>query len=88
MKKDIDKFVAKYSNCKQVKVEHQRPEGLAQNTELPKWKQEIIYMNFITGMLIYQRHLDPIWVIVDRLIKSAHFLPVKTTYSVEDYAKL
>ena len=45
-------------------------------------------MNFITGLPISRRQHDSIWVIVDRMTKSAHFLPVKTTYLVEYYAKL
>ena len=47
MKKDIAEFVAKCSNCQQVKVEQHRPGGLAQ--EHPKWTWEIINMDFITG---------------------------------------
>ena len=47
--KDIVEFFAKCPNCQQVKVEHQRTEGLAQNIELPEWKWEIINMYFITG---------------------------------------
>ena len=85
MKKDIAEFVPKCSNYQQVKVERQRPGGLVQNIELPEWKWD---MNFITGLPRSQAQHDSIWVIVDRMTKSAHFLPVKTTYSVEDYAKL
>jgi len=88
MKKGIGKFVAKCSNCQQVKVEHQRPDGMAQNIEIPKWGWEMINMDFITGLPQSCKQYDSIWVIVDRMTKSAHFLPVKTTHSAEDYAKL
>ncbi|KAH0784113.1 hypothetical protein KY290_003711 [Solanum tuberosum] len=88
MKKDIVEFVAKCPNCQQVKVEHQRPGGLAQRIELPEWKWEMITMDFITGLPRSRRQHDSIWVIVDRMTNSAHFLPVKTTHSAEDYAKL
>jgi len=88
MKKGIVELVAKCLNCQQVKVENQRPGGLAQNIELPKWKWEMINMDFITGLPRSHRQHDSIWVIVDRMTKSAHFLPVKTTHSTEDYAKL
>ncbi|WMV07964.1 hypothetical protein MTR67_001349 [Solanum verrucosum] len=81
-------FVAKCPNCQQVKVEHQRPGGLAQRIELPEWKWEMINMDFITGLPRSRRQHDSIWVIVDRMTKLAHFLPVKTTNSAEDYAKL
>ncbi|KAH0679067.1 hypothetical protein KY284_020152 [Solanum tuberosum] len=51
MKKGIDEFVVKSPNCQQVKVEHQRPVGMVQNIELPKWKREMINMDFITRFL-------------------------------------
>ena len=49
MKKDIAEFVAKCSNCHQVKVEHQRPGGLYQVIELLEWKWEMINMDLIIG---------------------------------------
>lgn len=59
-----------------------------QEMEIPTWKGEIINMDFITGLRRTPRRYDSIWVIVDRFTKSAHFLPVWTTYSAEDYAGL
>nr|AAT39297.2 Gag-pol protein, putative [Solanum demissum] len=88
MKKGIAEFVAKCPNCQQVKVEHQRPVGLAQRIKLPEWKWEMINMDFITGLPKSHRQHDSIWVIVDQMTKSAHFLPVRTTNIAEDYAKL
>ena len=88
MKRDIAEFVAKCSNCQQVKIEHQKPGGLAQEIEIPTWKWEVINMDFVVGLPKSKRHFDSIWVIVDRMTKSAHLLPVKTSYSAEDYAKL
>ncbi|KAH0720379.1 hypothetical protein KY285_005181 [Solanum tuberosum] len=88
MKMGIAEFVVKCPNCQQVKVEHQSPGGLAQNIELLEWKWEMINMDFITCLPRSRRQHDSIWVIVDRMTKSSHFLPVKTTHSVEDYAKL
>ena len=88
MKKDIAEFVAQCPNCQQVKIKHQKPGGLLQEIEIPTWKWEMINMDFITGLPRTQRKYDSIWVIVDRLTKSAHFLPVRTTYSAEDYARL
>ncbi|XP_075111445.1 uncharacterized protein LOC142181797 [Nicotiana tabacum] len=79
---------AESSLVAEVKVEHQRPGGLTQNIEIPIWKWEMINMDFITGLPRSFRKHDSISVIVDRLTKSAHFLPVKTTDSAEDYAKL
>nr|XP_016497756.1 PREDICTED: uncharacterized protein LOC107816543 [Nicotiana tabacum] len=81
-------MVAQCPNCQQVKVEHQRPGGLTQCIELPLWKWDMINMDFITGLPRTPWRYDSIWVIIDRLTKSAHFLLVRTTYSAEDYAKL
>ncbi|WMV33094.1 hypothetical protein MTR67_026479 [Solanum verrucosum] len=88
MKRGIAYFVAKSPNCQQVKVEHQKPRGMSQEMKIPIWKWEVINMDFITGLPRTHRQHDFIWVIVDRVTKSAHFLVVKTTYLVEDYAKL
>lgn len=88
MKKSIAEFVAQCPNCQQVKIEHQKPGGLLQNIEIPTWKWEVINMDFIIGLPRSYHKFDSIWVIIDRLTKCAHFLPVKTTYTAEDYAKL
>ncbi|WMV14144.1 hypothetical protein MTR67_007529 [Solanum verrucosum] len=88
MKRDIADFVAKCPNCQQVKVEHQEPGGMTQNFHIPTWKWEVINMDFITGLSCTRRQHDSIWVIVDNVTKSAHFLDVKTTDSTEDYANL
>ncbi|WMV37511.1 hypothetical protein MTR67_030896, partial [Solanum verrucosum] len=71
-----------------VNVAHQKPTGLAQNIALPEWKWEMINMHFITGLPCTRRQHDSIWVVVDRITKSAHFLPFKVTNSSEDYARL
>ena len=88
MKKDIAEFVAKCPNCQQVKIEHQKPGGLAKDIEIPTWKWEAINMVFVVDFPKSKRHFDSVWVIVNRMTKSAHFLPIKTSYSAEDYAKL
>nr|GEX39570.1 putative reverse transcriptase domain-containing protein [Tanacetum cinerariifolium] len=62
-----------------VKAEHQKPSGLLQEPEIPGWKWERITMDFIVGLSRTPSGYDSIWVIVVRLTKSAHFLPVKTT---------
>ncbi|WMV24573.1 hypothetical protein MTR67_017958 [Solanum verrucosum] len=88
MKKDIADFVAKCLNCQQVKAEHLRSGGLSQDINIPTWKWENVNMDFIVGLPRTRRQHDSIWVIVDRMTKSAHFIPVKVSLSVEDYAKL
>ena len=60
LKKDVVEFVAKCLNFQQVKVEYQRPEGLAQNIEIPEWKWEMINMDFITCLTRSRRQHDSI----------------------------
>ena len=88
MKKAIAIYVAKCLTCSQVKAEHQKPSGLLQQLELPVWKWEMITMDFITKLPRTSRGNDTIWVIVDRLTKSAHFFPMKETYSMDRLARL
>jgi hypothetical protein len=64
-----------------VKAEHQRPARLLQHLKIPEWKWEEIGMYFIVGLPRTHAGCDSIWVIVDRLTKVVHFIPVKTTYS-------
>lgn len=88
MKKDIAEFVAKCLNCQQVKAEHQKLVGLLQKIQGPTWKWEDINMDFVVGFPPTQRQYDSIWVVVDRLTKSARCIPIKSTYSEEDYARI
>ena len=85
MKKYISKFVAKFPNGQQVKVEHQRLGGLDQSIEYLEWKWGIINNDFITGMPRSHMQHDSFWVVVNRMKKSTHFLVVKSTHSAEDY---
>jgi hypothetical protein len=71
-----------------VKAEHQRPAGLLQPLQVPKWKWKEVAMDFIMGLPWTQSGHDSIWVIVDRRTKLAHFIPVKTTYSRPQLAEL
>ncbi|KAH0776336.1 hypothetical protein KY290_007747 [Solanum tuberosum] len=75
--KDIAGFVAKCPNCQQVKAEHLKPGGLLQIINIPTWKWEDVNMDFGVGVPRTRRQHDSIWVIVDRMTKSAHFIPVK-----------
>jgi len=88
MKRDIAEFVSKCLTCQQVKAEHQVPAGLLHPLSVPEWKWERITMDFVTGLPRTQSSHDAVWVIVDRLTKSAHFLPVRMDYSLERLARL
>ncbi|KAH9658349.1 Endonuclease [Citrus sinensis] len=88
MKRDIAAFVSRCLVCQQVKIEHQRPAGTLQTLHIPQWKWEHITMDFVSGLPRSRRGCDCIWVIVDRLTKSAHFLARKSTDNVGQLAKL
>nr|GEY67894.1 putative nucleotidyltransferase, ribonuclease H [Tanacetum cinerariifolium] len=70
-----------------VKIEHLRASGLLQPLDIPVWKWDEISMDFVTGLPRTQRRHDAIWVVVDRLTKSAHFLPIRKDYSVSRLAE-
>ncbi|GJU40630.1 putative reverse transcriptase domain-containing protein [Tanacetum coccineum] len=88
MKAEIATYVSKCLTCAKVKAEHQKPSGLLQQPEIPEWKWEKITMDFVSGLPRTPSGYDSIWVIVDRLTKSAHFLPIKKTDSIEKLAQL
>ncbi|GJS04093.1 putative nucleotidyltransferase, ribonuclease H [Tanacetum coccineum] len=88
MKKDVAEFVAKCLTCQQVKIEHQRASGLLQQLEIPVWKWEKITMDLVTGLPRTLRKNDAIWVVVDRITKSAHFLPIREGYSASKLAEI
>nr|GEZ88049.1 hypothetical protein [Tanacetum cinerariifolium] len=79
---DHTTFVSRCLICQQVKIKHQRASGLLQPLDIPVWKWDEISMDFVTGLPRTQRRHDAIWVVVDRLTKSAHFLPIRKDYSV------
>ena len=88
MKKEIAAYVARCDNCSRVKAVHMKSTGLLQPLPILGWKWEEISMDFITGLPQTQQALDSIWVIVDCLTKSAHFIPVNTKYHAGKYAEL
>ena len=88
MKRDVSEFVTKCLVCQRVKAEHQVPSGLLQPIRIPEWKWDRITMDFVVGLPLTGRKHDSVWVIVDRLTKSAHFLPVRTDYSLDKLAEL
>ncbi|XP_021996641.1 uncharacterized protein LOC110893814 [Helianthus annuus] len=88
MKKDIAAYVLKCLTCTKVKDEHQRPLGLLEQPEIPVWKWDSIIMDFITKLPRTPSGHDSIWVIIDRLTKSAHFLPIREDYKVEKLARI
>jgi hypothetical protein len=88
MKREIAEYVAICDSCQRTKAEHQRPAGLLQPLQIPQWKWDEIGMDFIVGLPRTRAGYDSIWVVVDRLTKVAHFIPVKTTYTGAALAEL
>ena len=84
---DVIDYVAKCATCQRVKAEHLRPGGYLQPLEVPMWKWEDITMDFVQGLPRTRHGFDSIWVIVDRLTKTAHFVPVRSSYTPERLAK-
>ncbi|GKF17221.1 putative reverse transcriptase domain-containing protein, partial [Tanacetum coccineum] len=80
---EIATYVSKFLTCAKVKGEHQKPSGLQVQPEIPQWKWEKITMDFVIKLPKTPTSQDTIWVIIDRLTKSAHFLPMKETDSME-----
>nr|GEX68920.1 putative reverse transcriptase domain-containing protein [Tanacetum cinerariifolium] len=83
IKAEIATYVSKCLTCAKVKAECPKPSGLLVQPMIPVWKWENITMDFVTKLPKTSTGQDTIWVIVDRLTKSAHFLPMKETDSME-----
>ncbi|KAL0536899.1 hypothetical protein IC582_025862 [Cucumis melo] len=88
MKREVAEFVSKCLVCQQVKAPRQKPAGLLQPLSIPEWKWENVSMDFIIGLPRTLRGFTVIWVVVDRLTKSAHFVPGKSTYTASKWAQL
>jgi len=88
MKREVAKYVSEWDTCKRVKASHLKSVGPLQPLSIPSWKWEDISMDFIVGLPKTSKGYDSIWVIVDRLTKSAHFLPVKIIFTAKQYAQL
>ena len=88
MKRHVGDFVRRCLTCQQVTAEHQKPAGLLHPLEVAEWKWEHITMDFVTHLPRTPRKHDVVWVIVDQLTKSAHFLVVRMTFTLEEFCQL
>ncbi|GJU87750.1 putative reverse transcriptase domain-containing protein [Tanacetum coccineum] len=88
MKADIATYVSKCLTCTKVKEEHQRPSGLLVQPDIPQWKWDNITMDFVTKLPKSSQGYDTIWVIVDRLAKSAIFVPMRETDQMDKLARM
>jgi len=83
IKRDVTEYVERCMTCRRVKAENQKLHGKLQPLEIPVWKWEHITMDFVTKLPRTLRKFDTIWVIVDRLTKSAQFIPIQESSSAE-----
>nr|GEV07669.1 putative reverse transcriptase domain-containing protein [Tanacetum cinerariifolium] len=86
--RDIAEYVSRCLTCSKIKVEHQKPLGLLQQPEIPEWKWEKLAMDLVTKLPRSSSGYDAIWVIMDRLTKSAHFSPIREDYKTEKLARI
>jgi hypothetical protein len=86
MNKDVVDYIARCMECQKVKAEHRHPKGLLQPLRIPKNKWEVITMDFIMGLPITNKQHDSIMVVVDKLTKATHFVPMKTTHTTANIA--
>src|ERR1044072_8468760 len=88
MKRDIARYVAECDVCRHIKAEHQRTAGTLQTFPSPEWKWDKVSMDFITGFPKTQKGNDAIFVVIDRLSKVAHFLPICESITASQLADL
>jgi hypothetical protein len=88
MKREIYEYIARCMECQKVKAEHRHPAGLLQPIPIPEWKWEVVTMDFITGLPRTSKLHDSIMVVVDKLTKVAHFIPLKTTHRAAEVAAI
>jgi hypothetical protein len=88
LKKDITDYLAKCLECQQVKAEQRHPARLLQTLPIPEWKWETISMDFIIGLPKSTKQNDAIMVVVDKLSKDSHFIPIKSTCKAIDIASI
>nr|GEU59641.1 reverse transcriptase domain-containing protein [Tanacetum cinerariifolium] len=88
MKRYISKYVSKCLTCSKIKAEHKKPSGLLQQPEIPEWKWEMITMDLVTKLPKSSSGHDAIWVMVDRLTKLAHFLPIREDYKTKKLERI
>jgi hypothetical protein len=88
MRREIARYVSECNICQRIKASHLKTAGILQPLTIPSWKWEDISMDFIVGLPHTSLRYDSIWVIVDRLTKTTHFIPVHTTYIAKKYAEI
>jgi hypothetical protein len=88
MKRETTRYVSECDTYRKIEDDYMKPGGLLQLLSILAWKCDDISMDFIMGLPLTAHKFNSIWVIVDRLIKSVHFIPVNTNYNTQKYAEI
>jgi hypothetical protein len=88
LKREATRYVSECDTCQKVKANYMKPGGLFQLLSILTWKWDDISMDFIVSLPMTACKFNLIWVIVDLLSKSAHFIPVHTCYNAQRYAEI
>ena len=88
MKKIVVEYITKCMEFQRVKVEHRHPAGLRQPLPIPEWKWDVVTIDFIMKLPWSSQQNDSIMVVVDKLTKATHFVPVKSTHKAANIAEI
>jgi hypothetical protein len=88
MKHEVARYVFECDTCRKVKADYIKSGGLLKPLTIPEWKWDNISTDFIVGLPLTTYKFDLIWVIVDRLSKYAHLIPVHTRYDAQKFAEI
>jgi hypothetical protein len=88
MKKEIIEYIARCMECHKVKDENKNPAWLLQPLPILEWKWEVVTLDFITGLPRIGKHHDSIMVVVDKLMKDTHFIPLKNNHKEMDVPEI
>lgn len=88
LRKDVVEYLSKCLECQLVKAKHKHPTVLLQPFPILEWKWEIILLDFITILPCTMKQHDSIMVVIDKLSKNSHFIPVKSTYKTVEIANI
>jgi hypothetical protein len=80
MEKEVDDYIVKCLECQKVKDENRRPNGFLQPFPIPEWKWKVVKIYFITKIPITVKQHDSIMVVVYKLTKATHFVPLNQTH--------
>jgi hypothetical protein len=82
MKKEVVDCIARCMECQNVNFKHRNPAGFLQPFPIPEWKWEVVTIDFITKFPRKPKQQNSIMVVVNKLKKVAHFIPVKLNHKV------